>query len=419
MTTERKKTRRANGEGSITQRKDGRWQGYVITGYDPENNQVKKQYFYAKSKKELADKMRAVQGQVSTGAYQEPSKLRVADWFNLWINEYQKQSLRPTTWESYKMQLDKHILPAIGHLHLTQLQTYHLQTLYNDKQKDGARLDGKPGPLSPRSVRYIHMICHAALEQAKKEGKLLINPADAVKLPHDPRKEIKFLDTDQVKTFLSAARETKHFAAYFMALNTGLRRGELLGLRWKDVDLKEGSITVNQGLVRTKEGLSFQEPKTRLSNRTIGISKEVVNELKFHRRRQMADQERIPAALYEDHGLVFCSEDGRPMCPRGFTRHFERIFDRINRDIERKGEELEWPAEVTEAAKIKKVPFHALRHTFATLCLQQGTDARTIQEALGHHKASFTLDVYSGVTKQMKQEATSKIGSLLASCLGN
>jgi len=328
-------------------------------------------------------------------SYREPSKLKVYEWFTIWIEEYQRSALRLTTWESYKMQIEKHILPAIGHLHLSQLQTYHLQALYNDKQKDGARLDGKPGPLSPRSVRYIHMICHACLEQAKKEGRIMINPAEAVKLPADPKKEIQYLDTEKVKIFLTEARKTKHFAAYFLVLNTGLRRGELLGLRWKDINLKDGSITVNQSLVRVKGGLKFQEPKTKLSNRTIGISKEVINELKFHWRRQEGEKESA-AEAYHNNGLVFCNEIGQPLCPRGFTRHYERLLNRVG---------------------LERITFHALRHTFATLCLQQGTDPRTIQEALGHHKVAFTLDVYSGVTAQMKKEATDKIGSLLASCL--
>jgi len=395
---------------------DKRWQGNITIGYDPDTNKPRKKYFYGKSRKEVHEKIKEAQCQVQAGIYMEQSKLKVAEWFNIWIEEYQKASLRVTTWESYKMQINKHILPSLGHLYLKQLQTYQLQALYNAKQKDGARLDGKTGGLSPRSVRYIHMICHACLEQAKKEGKIIINPADAVKLPHDPKKDIKFLDTEQVKIFLSAARETKHFAAYLLALSTGLRRGELLGLQWKDIDLKNGYITVNRGLVRTKQGLSFQEPKTKLSNRSIGISKEVIDELKFHRRRQIAEQENA-GEVYYHNDLVFCNEIGQPLCPRGFTRHYERIVDRINRAIEEEGKRNELKPELIEAAKLTKAPFHALRHTFATLCLQQGTDPRTIQEALGHHKVAFTLDVYSGVTAQMKQEATEKIGSLLASCL--
>ena len=291
-----------------------------------------------------------------------------------------------------------------------------MQALYNEKQKPGARLDGKPGPLSPRSVRYLHMISHACLEQARKEGRINNNPADAAKLPADKKKNIQFLDTEQVKSFLTAASETKHFAAYFLVLNTGLRRGELLGLRWQDIDLKNGYISINQSLVRAGGKLTFQEPKTKLSKRTVGISREVIEALKFHRKRQqdeMADADKS----WVNNGLVFCNEIGQPLCPRGFTRHFTRMINRHNKKVEEEGNAKGLSEAAIKKGKIPEINFHALRHTFATLCLQQGTDPRTIQEALGHHKVAFTLDVYSGVTDRMKQDATEKIGSLLASCL--
>ncbi len=390
--------RRGNGEGSITKRKsDGRWQGYVTVGYDVETGKPKKKYFYGKTRKEVQEQVNEALGKVRTGTYREPSKLTMAEWLTTWLNDYMKPSLRPTTWENYEIQVMRHILPALGHLRLSQLQTSNLQKLYNDKLSNGGRLDGKEGGLSPRSVRYIHTLIHAALEQAKKEGMITINVADAVKLPHDQKKEIQCLDTEGVKKFLTAARDTKHFPAYFLALNTGLRRGELLGLRWKDVDLKAGSITVNQGLVRTKQGLVFQEPKTKLSNRTIGVSPQVVIALKDHKKRQNEERLAAGTAYNKEHDLVFCNELGGPICPRGFTRHFERLLKKSGLE--------------------GKVTFHGLRHTFATLSLQEGAAARTVQEALGHHKAAFTLDVYSSVTDKMKKEATDKIGNLLASCL--
>jgi len=369
--------RRGNNEGGITKRKDGRFQGYVNVGYDPVTGKTKKQYFYSRDRQEIQDKMRETLNRVNNGIYKEPSKMKVAEWFNIWIEEYQKppDNLRQTTWESYKMQIDRHILPSIGHLYLSQLQTHDLQKLINSKRNDGARLDGKPGPLSARTTRYIHMICHACLEQARKEGRITVNPAGAVKLPEDKKKDIRYLDTEHVKILLSAAKQTKHFPAYYLELNTGLRRGELLALRWEDIDFEEGFLSVNRGIVRTKAGLQYQEPKTKRSKRIVGISEEVINTLKAHKKLQ--NEEKLS-------------------CPRGFTRHFERLLER---------------------AGLEKIPFHALRHTFATLSLQQGTDARTIQEALGHHKAEFTMDVYAGVTAKMKKSHTDRIGRLMAACL--
>lgn len=387
--------RRGNNEGSISKRKDGRWQGCVTVGYDPETEKPKKKYFYGKNRKEVQEKVTEALGKAQGGNYQEPSKLRLSEWFNTWLNDYMKTSLRPTTWESYKTQVDRHILPGLGHLRLSQLQTSHLQKLYNEKL-NGGRYDKKPGGLSPRTVRYIHVIIHGALEQAKKEGLVTINVSDAAKLPSDPKKEIRVLDREGIKEFLSEVRPTKYFPIYFLALNTGMRRGEILGLRWKDVDLKEGLISINQGLVRVRgQGLIFQEPKTKLSKRTIGISPEVINELKLHRKRQMTDIVNAGEAFDKEAGLIFCNQLGKPICPRDLTRHFEKVIDKLGLDI----------------------TFHSLRHTFATISLEEGVDIKTTQETLGHHAAAFTLDVYSSVTSKMKKEATSKIGNLLASCL--
>lgn len=387
--------RRGNGEGSITKRKDGRWQGYATVGYDPESSKPKKKYFYSKTRKEVQQLVAEALGKVQSGTYQEASKLKVADWFVIWLEEYQKMALRTTTYESYGMQSRLHILPAIGHHYLSKLETCHLQALYNAKLQDGSRLDGKKSGLSPRTVRYIHTIIHACLEQARREGKIMINPADSVKLPKDSAKEHRFLDTDQVTKLLKAAQDSHYFTAYFLALNTGLRRGELLALRWKDIDLSESMVKVCGGLVRTKDGLKFQEPKTKFSNRVIGIGPKVVQVLKTHKKEQNENRLAVGQA-YQDQDLVFCNELGQPLDPRAITRHFERLLKK---------------------AGLEKINFHGLRHTFATLSLQEGTDPRTTQEALGHHKVAFTLDVYSGVTAKMKQEATSKIGNLLASCL--
>lgn len=387
--------RRGNGEGSITKRKDGRWQGYATVGYDPESGKPKKKYFYGKSRKEVQQQITETLGKVQTGTYQETSKLKVAEWFKIWLEEYQKLSLRTTTYESYEMQGKLHILPALGHHYLSKLETCHLQAFYNAQLQDGARLDGKKGGLSPRTVRYQHTIIHACLEQARKEKKILTNPADSVKLPKDNGKDHRFFDNEQVKKLLATAQDSHYFAAYYLALNTGIRRGELLALRWQDIDFVEGTVTVCRGLVRTKEGLKFQEPKTKFSKRTIGIGPAVVQVLKAHKKEQ-AEQRLSVGQVYQDSDLVFCNELGLPLDPRAITRHFERL---------------------QEKAGLEKVNFHALRHTFATLSLQEGTDPRTTQEALGHHKVAFTLDVYSGVTDKMRQEATSKIGNLLASCL--
>ena len=387
--------RRGDGEGSITRRGSGRWQGSALIGYDRETGKPIRKYFYGKTRKEVQRKLSEIIPEVHAGTYREPANITVAEWFTTWLNVYMKPSLRPTTWESYRYQVEGHIIPALGHLKLPQLQTAHIQRLYNDKLK-GGRLDGKPGGLSPKSVKYIHTVIHSALEQAKREGMITINPADAVKLPQQEQKEIKYLDAAEAAIFLATAKDSKHFAAFFLALNTGMRRGELLGLRWQDIDFKACQLTVNQGLVRvTGKGLIFQEPKTKLSNRVINLAPAVLQVLKEHKAEQNEIRLLAGSAYNADLDLVFANELGEPICPRAFTRVFERVVKRAGLDV----------------------TFHGLRHTFATLALEQGVDIKTIQETLGHHSAAFTMDVYSSVTAKMKKEAADRVGNLLASLM--
>ncbi|MGB4443794.1 MAG: site-specific integrase, partial [Dethiobacteria bacterium] len=246
------------------------------------------------------------------------------------------------------------------------------------------------------SIKYIHTVIHSALEQAKKEGMIIINPAEATKLPKQEQKEIKYLDAAEAAIFLATAKESKHFAAFFLALNTGIRRGELLGLRWQDIDFKACQLTVNQGLVRvTGKGLIFQEPKTKLSNRVINLAPAVLQVLKEHKAEQNEIRLLAGSAYNADLDLVFANELGEPICPRAFTRIFERVVKRAGLDV----------------------TFHGLRHTFATIALEQGVDVKTIQETLGHHSAAFTMDVYSSVTAKMKKEAADRVGNLLASLI--
>lgn len=387
--------RRGNGEGSITKRKDGRWQGSVLVGYNLETGKPKRKYFYGRTRKEVQQKINEVTVKLQAGTYKEPTNITVAEWFTTWLNDYMKNSLRPTTWESYRYQVNGHIIPVLGHLRLAQLQTAHIQRLYNDKLA-GGRLDGKEGGLSPKSVRYIHTVVHSSLEQARKEGMITINPSAAVRLPKLQRKEIKYLNTEEATTFLSVARDSKHFAAFFLALNTGMRRGEVLGLRWQDVDFTTKQLAVNQGLVRISgKGLVLQEPKTKLSNRVISLPPTVVNVLKEHKKQQNEQRLLAGGAYNPELDLVFANELGEPVCPRAFTRVFERLVKKAGLDV----------------------TFHGLRHTFATIALEQGVNVKTVQETLGHHSSAFTMDVYSSVTDKMRREAADKVGDLLASLM--
>ena len=378
--------RRANNEGSITKLKDGRYQGRVTTGYKDNGNPIRKSV-YGKSEEEVILKLTELKYKVQTGTYTEPSKVTVGQWLDDWLKDYMKPSLRPTTYANYETQIRVHIKPAIGKVKLLKLQTGHLQRLYNNKTAEKK---------SPKTVKNIHNVIHAALHQARQENLIINNPADAVKLPKMNKKEMATLDSESMKKFLAIAAESKYYAAYLLALSTGLRRGELLALRWCDVDLKNRTITVKQSLARIKGGLIFQEPKTPLSRRTISIPKVVAWELRKIMGKQSKVKQLDEKVYHKEHDLVFCNEIGKPLDPPSFTRAFQKDL---------------------KTAGLPKIRFHDLRHTFATLSLQEGVSPRAVQEILGHHSAAFTMTVYSHVTEQMKKEHSNKIDALISSCL--
>lgn len=402
----RKHTKRGNNEGSIYKRENGSknsaWAASITIHA---NGKAKRKTFYGPSRQAVADKLAEVLPSVRNGLYKEPSKITFSEWLDNWLNNHKKNALRISTFDSYKTQIEKHIKPNIGHIQLSQLATSHLQQLYNNKLV-GNRADSKQGGLSARSVRYIHVVLDGALKQALRENIIQINPADAVTLPKQIKPNVKYLNDEQVAKFLAAAQPTPYFTAYYLELATGLRRGELLGLRWKNVDLANRRIFVTQSLIRTNQGLLFQEPKTKLAKRTVAIPADVAGMLEFHRARQKNHKDNADSVWTKDivflldkpenNDLVFTNEIGKPTDPRALTRHFERLLKK---------------------AGLPNVSFHGLRHTYATMCLQEGVDIKSIQVALGHYSSAFTLDIYSAVTETMQERNADKIGNLLTACL--
>lgn len=389
---QRRSKKRGHGEGTITRRPDGRWMAQITIGYDPETGKPKRVTFYGKTRPEVAEKLAKAQNDMKHGTFTEPTRLTVGEWLDTWLREYKKPSLRPTTYDSYEVQVRCHLKPAIGHLRLRDLRPEHLQHLYNDKAKSG---------LSTTTVRYIHAIMHQALEQAVKNQLVGRNVSKATTLPAMHKKEIRTLDLDQVVRLFTAIEGDRLFPAVYLEINTGLRRGELLGLRWRDVDLKAGTLTVRQELVRVrnhdaKEGerktlLVFQEPKTPSSRRTIPIPESALAELKRWKARQ--NQERLLlGAAYQDNGLVFCLEDGRPIDPRNFTRHFDVMLKKSG---------------------LPHIRFHDARHTFATLMLELGEHPKVVQQLLGHSRIAVTLDTYSHVSLDLEKRAVARFNEVL------
>ena len=386
--------RRRNGEGSICKRKDGRYQCQAIVGIS-DDGKVKRKTLYGKNESEVIDKLNQLLIQVKQNSYIEPTKMTLSEWLNKWMTNYKKLTLKRTTWELYNILIEKHIKPEIGGIKLSKLQTGHIQGLYSKKSQEGSRADNRPGSLSPKSIRHIHTVIRSALEQALRERLISINPADAAVLPRNYRKEMKILDIQGITKFLSAAKGSRYYTAFLLILATGLRRGEALGLRWKDIDLQKGVINVKQQLVRVKGGFMFSDLKTELSRRMVAIDDDIVQELKEHMESQMLERQKNHQ-IYEKNDLVFCSEIGKPIPPRNFVRYFKAILKKAGLD---------------------EIRLHDLRHTYATMVLGQGISHKTLQENLGHYSASFTIEMYGHNTQDMKRDAAEKVGSLLKKCV--
>ncbi|MGI6286676.1 site-specific integrase [Neomoorella humiferrea] len=395
MPRKKKGRERGNGEGTISQRKDGTWCAAITAGRK-EDGKLKRVFFYGKTREEVAQKLTKALADIQQGTYVEPSKLTVGEWLDTWLKDYARPHIRPSTWQNYEMIIRVHIKPAIGGLQLKQLQATHLQRLYNDLREHG-RVDGQGG-LSARTVRITHVVIHAALKQAMKEGLVARNVAEATTLPRQQKKELRVLTLEEEQRFMTAVAGDRLGAAFLLDLATGMRLGELLALRWQDVDLKEGVIRVRRALSRvkvpdgpTKTALIFQEPKTAKGKRSIPLPEWAIATLKAHKARQ-AQEKLLLGPAYQDNGLVFATEEGKPVEPRNFTRKFYQLREK--------------------AGLPKDVNFHALRHTYATRLLEANEHPKVVQELLGHSQISMTLDTYSHVLPELKKAAAAKLNNL-------
>ncbi|HHW42537.1 MAG TPA: site-specific integrase [Desulfotomaculum sp.] len=382
--------KRGHGEGTIYKRKDGRWEAKASIGFDPATGKPKRLTKYFKTRKEAQDWLAKVAHEKATGIFVEPHRVTVGEWLDRWLEVYVRPSVRDTTYQNYETYIRVHIMPVLGDKPIQKLMPGDLQAFYNAKL-EGGRADGKEGGLSTRAVRYLHFLLSAALKQAVKEGLVSRNVAEATTPPKQGKKEIQYLTTEEIKRFLQVARESRYYVAMLTELGTGLRRGELLGLKWEDVDLKRGVITVRRQLVRAKGGPVFHEPKTDAGVRTVTLPAEVLRELKAHKARQN-EEKLLLGNAYEDSGLVFCQANGRRLEPRNFTRHFDNLLKKTG---------------------IRHVSFHSLRHTHATELLRLGVNLKTIQGRLGHSNFNVTANFYAHIADELQQEAAEKINGVL------
>jgi integrase len=373
--------RRGNGEGTITRRKDGRWEARytVFTASGP-----KRKALYGKTRAEVAEKLTKAMADRNGGLTFDAKNQTVGEYLTRWLRDSVKGSVKSITFENHERLVRVHITPALGRVKLKALSPAHLQAFYRDHLDAG---------LSPRTVRYLHALLHRSLKQALRWNLVPHNVAKAVDPPKVPRKDMRVLSPEQARAILEAARGDRLEALYVLAVHCGLRQGELLALRWEDVDLEAETLRVSRTLSRTKGGPTFTAPKTAKSRRTVRLTSKAVEALKRHSERQAEEIVRMDT-LYRDQGLVFASEVGTPMNRHNLNyRSFKPLLER---------------------AGLPNMRFHDLRHTCATLLLSRGVHPKFVQKLLGHATIAITLDTYSHVLPGMGDQTAAAMEDALS-----
>jgi len=373
--------RRGNGEGSITRRNDGRYMArYTVHTKDG----PKRKTLYGRTRADVAEKLAKALSDRSSGLVFDAGTLTLSEYLDRWLSHSVHGSVRQRTFERYEEIARVHIKPTLGRMKLKALTPTHVRGLYREKLDDG---------LSPRTVQYIHTTLRKALKEAVQDGLIPRNAADAVKAPRPSKKEINPLTPEQARAFLEAAGGDRFEALYVLAIHCGLREGEILGLKWDDLDLEAGKLSVRRTLSETKEvGRIFEPPKNG-KGRNVTLTPGAIETLRAHLQRQLAEIEGA-GDRYQDQGLVFPSRMGTSMNAKNLTaRSFKPLL--------------------VKAGLPSSVRLHDLRHTCATLLLGKGVHPKIVQELLGHATIAITLDTYSHVLPNMQGEAVAAMESAL------
>lgn len=355
----KKSKKRPNGEGSIAQRKDGRYEGrYTVqTTVGPKRKAV-----YGKTRAEAAEKLaRAIAGR-DAGLVTDTPDVKLGEYMEAYLADAAGR-VRPKTHRRYEDLANLHLLPVLGKRKLRSLTPGHLRSLYADRLEAG---------FAPRTVGHVHVLLKQILRQAVADGLLSRNVAESVKPPSGGGQEIHPLSAEEVGRFFWAASGSRYEALYVLAVTAGLRRGELLGLRWDDLDLEDRTLQVR----RTLQKGQMLSPKTPKSRRSIKLSRRAVNALYRHREHQVSEKAECNGSWSENR-LVFPNSFGNVTCGDNlYSRHFRPLL---------------------RQAELPPIRFHDLRHTCATLLLVQGVHPKVVSEMLGHSNISITLDTYSHV----------------------
>ncbi|SNY26922.1 Site-specific recombinase XerD [Orenia metallireducens] len=373
---------------------NGKWQIIVEVGRDPITGKRNRKYKTVEGTKKQAEAVMAkLITKIDTGSYIDPKDMTVADLLNQWLESYCKPNLQPRSYESYKMITQKHLIPLLGRIKLQDLKPIHIQN-YQTRKLNRGRQDNKSGGLSPTTVQNHHHILSQAIKYGIRLQLLENNPAEVIKAPPREEPQLQYLDRKGVEKVLEISKGKWIHEYIFVAIHTGMRRGEMLGLTWDKVDLKGRKVSIVQAAQRVRnEGIIFKKPKTKSSKRLITISKGVVEVLKRIKKKQTEKRLKLKNHSYNKYNLVFCEDDGRVCNPYTVTRRWNRI---------------------AEKAGYPDIRLHDLRHTHATLLLSSGIHPKVVQERLGHKNITTTLNTYSHVVPTLQREAAERLDNIVS-----
>lgn len=383
-------SKRANGSGSIRKRPDGRWEGTYCAGFDTKTGKLLRKSVYGKTQKEVRQILAKVTSEIDEGKYIAPTKLSLSKWLESWISDY-TMNLKPATRAAYQQHIRVHLNPYIGDIALGQLSTAEIQKLYSMLLNEME--------LSPKTIKNVHGVLHHALEQAKKIGYIRVNPSDAAITPRVEKKQVEALEADDISVFLRAISGTKYEYPLFVAVFTGLRQGELLGLTWDCVDFNRGLLLINKQHNRAKGEKEFRFSSLKNDKiRTLTPADEVMDVLRKQQRKQEMWKKQLGSEWSNPDNLVFTTETGRFIHNVILYQNFKRIMAKLGKPDLR---------------------FHDLRHTYAVNSLRAGDDIKTVQENLGHATAAFTLSTYAHATPGMKRESANRMSQFIQSVKNN
>ncbi|HZU66233.1 MAG TPA: site-specific integrase [Ktedonobacteraceae bacterium] len=375
--------RQPKGVGSVFQRSDGSWIAQITL-----ENGKQKQY-RAKTEKDANVKLRKALDELERGSLLTEKDQTLREYLEHWLENVKRPSLKVGSYLRYRDLVDKQILPALGHYPLRKLKPEHLEAFYARLQVNG-RSDGQRG-LAAKTVRLVHGVLYQSLEAAVRRRRIPYNVCRDVTLPRVERQEMLTLSADEAQRLLATAKGHRLEALLTLALTTGMRRGELLALQWKDIDWKNGSLQVRRSVNRyAGQGFKVSEPKTKQSRRKITLPSFVLEVLKEHRTRQLEERLQV-GSRWKDLGLVFSNAYGSYLNPSHLGTDFHKLLKK---------------------AKLPMVRFHDLRHTAASLLLKMNVSPKMVQEILGHSDIEMTLGIYSHVLPGMHEEAMEKMDQL-------